>query len=122
MKHFISLEKAKTMTALYRKERGNVVTPEHAQKGTLSLSETFDAEPFRVILSKPDCTGLRIYYGMDDTHKIHAIIVGVNAKNEDILPVENTIGVVGAVTVNDTIIEDSYFCPPVCPVTSPLNS
>lgn len=122
MKHFISLEKAKTMTALYRRERGNVVNPEHAQKGTLALSETFDAEPFRVILTNPDCTGLRIYYGMDDTHKIHAIIVGVNAKNEDILPGETTIGAVGAATVDATIIEDGTWCPPICPVTSPLNS
>lgn len=128
MKHFISLEKAKTMTALYRREKDNVVANEHRGKGTLSLSETFDAECFRAVLSKPECTGIRIYYGMDDLLKVHAIVVGVNSNNEDILPLmQNTASTIDTtITVStdddDTgIIEEGISCPPGCPPPSALN-
>jgi hypothetical protein len=138
MKHFIPLEKAKQMTALYRKEK------EHKEKIILPLSETFDAEPFRTILNKPGCVSVRIYYGMDDEKRLHAIIVGVNDKNEDMLTdtqstkstlnstttttdnttVDSSSTTTGDVTdlVEDTIIEEGQSCPPVCPPTSPLNS
>ena len=127
MKHFISLDKAKKMTALYRKEKDNVVTKEHQEKKTLPLCETFDAEPFRIVLNKPGCVGIRIYYSMDDEKKIHLIIVGVNDKDEDILPdAQSTTNVLSDATTNtttdQTIIEDGIVCPPVCPPASPLNS
>ena len=124
MKHFISLDKAKKMTALYRKEKDNVVTKEHQEKKTLPLCETFDAEPFRIVLNKPGCLGIRIYYSMDDEKKIHLIIVGVNDKDEDILPDEqSTTNVLSdTATTNQTIIEDGQACPPICPPSSPLNS
>ena len=135
MKHFIPLEKAKKMTALYRKER------EHKEKIILPLSETFDAESFRTLLNKPGCVSVRIYYGMDDEKRLHAILVGVNDKNEDMLTIApNTTGTVDSAsgttagttgdssntTVNDVtedldIMEDGQSCPPICPPASPLN-
>lgn len=127
MKHFISLDKAKKMTALYRKEKDNVVHHEHTEKKILCLSETFDAESFRLVVNKTECTGVRIYFGMDDELKVHSIIVGVNAKNEDILP-DTGASVNLLSTASDTtddgdtgIIEEGQTCPPYCPPPSPLN-
>lgn len=127
MKHFISLDKAKKMTALYRKEKDNVVGREHMEKKILSLSETFDVAAFRLVVNKPECAGVRIYFGMDDDLKVHSIIVGVNANNEDILIGSDVTANVLS-TTNDTtddgdtgIIEDGALCPPICPPPSPLN-
>jgi hypothetical protein len=138
MKHFISLDKAKKMTALYRKEKDNIVTNEHKEKKTLPLCESFDAEPFRVLLNKQGCVGIRIYCGMDDEKKVHFIVVGINDKNEDILPDEQSTNLLSTAvsntttsdttstddttTTGDSIIEDGIPCPPSCPPPSPLNS
>ena len=55
---------------------------------------------------------MRIYYGMSDDLKIHAIGVGVNSKDEDILPTE---GIGAALTTTPVIVEDGSRCPDVCP-------
>jgi hypothetical protein len=55
---------------------------------------------------------------MDSELKVHAILVAVNDKNEDILPT----------AVNENVRDDAYYlwddaikCPPECPPNSPLN-
>ena len=127
MKHFITLDKAKKMTALYRKEKDNIVSEEHKEKKPFFLSETFDAEAFRLVVNKTECTGVRIYYGMDDELKVHSIIVGVNEKDEDILPETGaSVNILNTSTDptdnGDTgIIEEGVSCPPNCPPPSPLN-
>jgi hypothetical protein len=55
---------------------------------------------------------------MSDDLLIHAIAVGVNSNNEDILPAP------GASVASETdavIIEESIRCPDKCPPESPLN-
>ena len=78
MNHFISLDQAIQMTTLYRQQKENILSPEYRDKNILSICETFDAAPFLTVLAKPGCVSLRIYYGMSDDLKVHAIIVGVN--------------------------------------------
>lgn len=106
MNHFISLTQAKQMTALYRSQKENILSDSFKGKDILSISETFDSAPFLTVLNKPECKSLRIYFGMSDDLRIHAIIVGVNANNEEILEGEN-------------IIEDGIICPPICPPPPP---
>lgn len=102
--HFISLETAIAMTTRLRSHHNRV----------LPVSETFDRVAFDQLLSQPGCTQLRIYYGMDEAMQTHAIVVGVNEKNEDILPTtENPDGV---------IVEAGKLCPPFCAVSSLLNT
>ena len=122
MNHFISLDEAIKMTGLYRQHKENILSGEFKGKNILSFSETFDAEAFRTILSKKDCKSLRIYFGMSEDKKVHAIIVGVNENNEDMLPtVKPGPGSTANLAVGSEIIEQGQLCPPVCPAVSPLN-
>lgn len=119
MSHFISLDKAKKLTGKFRSERDKI------KKDSVPTCETFEAAPFLTVLNKPGCTGLRIYYGMDDEYKIHAIIVGVNDKNEDMLAVAQPVSTVTSLATDTTngdgdIIEEGQSCPPLCPPPGPL--
>jgi hypothetical protein len=122
MAHFITLEKAKKLTGKYRKEKSKI------QPERLPICETFDAAPFLTLLNKPGCVGLRIYFGMDDSYGVRAVIVGVNANDEDMITVPPPITSLSAPvegTVDDDdgshdIIEEGATCPPICPPDSPI--
>lgn len=111
--HRISLETAIEMTNRYRAQKERILMPELQGKNLLPVSETFDRAAFDRLLAQPGCTGLRIYYGMDETLQVHAIAVSVNDKNEDILPT--------AITPDGEIVEEGKVCPPYCATNSPLN-
>jgi hypothetical protein len=80
--------------------------------------------------------GVRIYYGMDDTLGLHAIIVGVDAQNRDILPAATTSTTLSSstlstatttedgVTTDETgiILDEGIRCPPTCPPPSDMNT
>ena len=116
MNHFISLQKAVEMTTRYRAEKENVLAPAYKGQNLIAKCETFDRDAFDTLLSNPGCVSIRVYYGMDDNLKVHAIVVGVNAKNEDILP-----GTQNALDSGGEIVEESRRCPDDCPPPSPLN-
>lgn len=116
MSQFISLPQAVDMTTLYRNMRETILAPEYKGQNILALNETFDRNIFDTLLAKNGCTGIRIYYGMDVSQKVHAIVVAVNANNEDILPVG--AAVTGG---NDDIGDEAQRCPDDCPPPSPLN-
>lgn len=134
--HRIPLDKAKKMTKFFRDHRGQNNIP--GQLGTIvPISETFDRAGFDALLAQPGCVGVRIYYGMDDTLGLHAIIVGVDAQNRDILPTGTTTtsrtttsSELGATTTTEggtteeetgIILDDGLRCPPTCPPASDLN-
>lgn len=120
--HIISLDKAKTMTAAYRANRDTILSPENQGQDILPLSETFNRSAFDQLLDTPSCAGLRLYYGMDENRKIHAIIVAVNELNDDLLPSSSNESGVTA-TDEPVIIEEGQRCPPICPEKdSALNS
>ena len=108
--HFISLSKAVDMTTLYRSDKETILATNFQNQNILPLSETFNRDAIDTLLAKEGCEGLRIYYGMDENLKVHAIIVAVNEDNEDILPssTENNL------TEND-IVEEGQRCPDLCP-------
>lgn len=114
--HFISLQKAVEMTEKFSENRETVFGPEFKGRDILPFSETFNRQAIDQLLSAADCAGMRICYGMDEDLKIHAILVAVNAANEDLLPSETTL-------VKDdgkVIIEEGQRCPDLCPPSSPL--
>jgi hypothetical protein len=113
--HDISLAEAIEMTARFRDNRNSILGETYQEQNILPICETFSKSAIEDVLSQDGCEGFRIYYGMDENLKIHAILVGVNDENEDILPseIEETGGV---------ILEDGQRCPPSCPPASPLNS
>ena len=121
--HAIPLDQAKEMTATYRGNKEIILAPEFQDKDILPLSETFNRAAFDQLLSTPGCAGIRIYYGMGEGLKIHAIAVAVNEANEDILPDPAVQGIAGESSDEPVIIEEGQRCPPICPEKkSVLNS
>jgi hypothetical protein len=104
------------MTASYRTNRDIILDSENQNLELLPLSETFEAAAFNAVLNQDGCKGIRIYYGMNADLQVHAIIVGVNANNEDLLPEDSTT------TEDSNIIDEGIRCPPRCPPSSVLNS
>ena len=115
---FIPLSEAVEMTTRYRQNKDQVINPEYAHQDILAICDKFDRSIFETLISKTNCSAIRIYYGMDETLKIHPIVVAVNENDEDILPVS---GLSSTLDSDDTG-EDSLRCPPWCPPPSPLNS
>lgn len=113
---FISLEKAIEMTTRYRENRNAVTNPIYAGKDILPLSDRLNANVFQTLLSKPGCTYIRIYYGMDENLQVRPIVVAVNEKDQDILSSNANLD-----GESDDVGDDSLRCPPQCPPPSPLN-
>jgi hypothetical protein len=114
MSHFITLLEAKTLTADHRANREKVLDAQYQGIDMLPLCETFNRADIDLILGQSGCESLRIYYGMDTNMKIHAVIVGVNGQNEDMIPTNEN-------TANEQIAEKSIRCPTSCPPASALN-
>ncbi|MGN6400136.1 MAG: hypothetical protein ACTHMD_06780 [Flavisolibacter sp.] len=118
MNHLITLTEASEMTAFYRQNREGILAALYQGQNVLPISETFDREDFDALLGQAGCTGVRIYYGMDADYKVHAVIVGVTAANEDLLPSTGA----SLVSEEDIILEKGSRCPDICAEVSPLNT
>lgn len=146
LSHRITIEKARHMIGRFKDQKEKILKNEHAGKNILPVCETFNRQAIDKLLTQPGCIGVRIYYSMDEALRVHAILVGVNSNNEDILPktasattsearvtfsLDNTTT---PGTDNDQgedddeednevlIVEDGVGCPPSCPPSSPLNT
>ncbi len=108
--NLITLAQAVTMTSRYRENRNTILKEEYQGNNLLLTCETFDRQSFDDVLGQDGCVKVRVYFGMDEKLQVKAIIVGVNAMDEDIL-----------VTNDEKIVEDGSMCPTMCPPPSPLN-
>jgi hypothetical protein len=120
MNNVISLEEAIAMTTLFRKQLENLLNPVFSGKNILPICETFDRDVFDKILSQTGCVKLRIYSGLSPDLMRKSIIVGVNEKDEDMLPSSE---VLSATDGDDGYLigEEGQTCPPYCPPRSPIN-
>lgn len=116
--HLISLQKAVEMTTRYRREKETILASQYQEQNILPNSETFNRAGIEKLLAETNCAGIRIYYGMDETLKSHAILVGVNKANEDILPLSSN----SLSGTDEPILEEGQRCPDICPPKSPLNT
>jgi hypothetical protein len=114
--HFITPTAAAAMIAAYNADQETILAVAYKNQGILASSETFNRHAFDELLARQGCAALRIYYGMDASLRVHAIVVGVNASNEDILPPANA-----ETEPADYIIETGQRCPDICPPASPIN-
>ena len=110
MSQFISLQQGVEMTTLFRENREGVLAEEFQGRDLLPKSESIERELIEELLAQDGCTGIRIYYGMSEDNKIHALLVGYDANDEDILMAEDP-----------KIIEQNSRCPADCPPASELN-
>lgn len=76
-----------------------------------TVAHYFGFEIIQKILREPGCVGLRIYYGIDDKGAKQLMIVGADAKGNNLLP--------SSVELKDgddnTIADNSMPCPVFCP-------
>ena len=114
----ISLQAGIDMTTLYRQEKENILATDYKDQNILPISETFDRDAVDAVMQQEGCVALRIYYGMTEDFLVHAILVGVNADNEDILPSTSNLT---SSTDGDILAEQGIRCPPDCAPASPLN-
>jgi len=123
MSHFISLDEATKMTAEFRHKRKDLLDPKlkDSDKKVLPTCESFDRSAIEAILKQPDCRGIRIYYGLKNGAEVHAIIVGYDKEDRDILPSTAQERTEGS-TEEGEILEKSTRCPDSCPPPSILNS
>ena len=116
--HLITLQAAEALTATFRTNRETILATAYQNKNVLPLSETFNVSDIQALLAQTGCAAIRVYYGMKDDDTVHAVIVAVNAANEDIIfPGQNTL-----LSEENIIIEEGQRCPVICPPDSPLNS
>ena len=115
--HLIPLERAIEMTRRYRENKDRVIADEFKKQDILPISETFNKEAFTSLFANPLCKAIRICYGMSEDLQTHAIIVGVNEEDQDMLPVEGLVG-----DTEDPLLENGIRCPPNCPTISDLNT
>ena len=123
----------------YLVERNNILEPQYKGQDVLAICETFNRADIDAVLRQRDCVAIRIYYGMDTTNQVHAIIVGVNSNDEDIVPSNGSAtssvasagvaGGGGSEGVNQVLEEDGGIilemarrCPTDCPPSSSLKS
>ena len=116
--HIISLQHAAKMTARFRQHHEDILAPAYKKQNIIPNSETFNRHDIEKILAEDNCAAVRIYYSMDESLKVHAILVGVNDSNEDILPPQSN----QPQSTAPVIAEEGQRCPDICPEKSPLNS
>ena len=121
--HRILLAKAKEMTLRYREHKDSILKDEWAGKNILPVCETFTKESFDSFFSNPQCKGIRLYYGMSNDMQVHAIIVGVDDQDRDMLPKDgSSLLRAGSDSDEDPpILEEGQRCPEECPPPSDLN-
>ena len=73
------------MTTLYRAQMDTILADEYKGQDILAKSELFSKEQVEKLLANPGCSQLRVYYGMSQDLKVHALLVGVNDRGEDML-------------------------------------
>ena len=108
MSKMIELERAVTMRNLY-KEAKEAILAEGISKDILPQAELFDKQHVLDLLNQNNCTGLRVYYSMDETQNFHLLLVGVDTEGEDIIH-----------SNDPQILDEGIKCPPTCPVNSEL--
>jgi hypothetical protein len=115
--HLIPLNQAIEMTTRYRENKDAILATDYKSQNILSICETFNKDEFQIYLLKTEVVAFRIYFGMSEDLRIHAILVGVDKDGKDILP-SNTSNVNLA---DGEIFEDGLMCPTYCPPPSLLN-
>lgn len=91
----ITLEQGAAMTKNYRKANPDAIK-----------AHFFGKDILNDILNQSGCTGIRMYYGIDDAGAKQLVLVGVDANEND---------------MTELVADLSFICPNVCDSNSALN-
>jgi hypothetical protein len=94
--HVVSLTNAQAYIQHYR---NNPVAP-------TNKAVYFERNIYDKILAQPGCVGIRQYFAQDGTAGVTLVLVGVDAKGNDL--------------INGIIGEAAALCPPLCPSDTKL--
>lgn len=106
----ISKAKARKWVDNYKKK--------HSKDENFLSSMLFDKKIVMSMLNEDKCEGLRVYNALDDEGKIHFVLVGADAKGNNILPTGDEYM---AKTIDEgdggdpILINDGDPCPDDCP-------
>jgi hypothetical protein len=100
--HRISLSDAAALTRRYQDQAGKAAG-EEVPKCALFLRKLIDE-----MMAQPGCSGIRVYYGRTLTDEDTLVLVGVDQKGDDM--------------AEGTLLEDPFFCPPICGGGNALNT
>lgn len=111
---------ARVSGSIYDGLAGDPITRETAKKWTANYTSKnpgtirghyFGNEIIQQILNQTNCSGIRIYYALDDKGGKQLLLVGVDYAGNDLLPAEgNTLDGSGNI-----IADASFPCPDYCP-------
>lgn len=103
------------MTTAFRENKDKILLDEYKGKHLIANAETFDKAAIDKLLSQKGSEKVRIYYGMDESLQVHAILVGVDAEGRDQLPLNESTS-----DEDPVIVDVGQRCPPEC-AESPMN-
>jgi hypothetical protein len=92
--HRISLDEAAEQTRRFRESRVDAAM--------------FLRDDVQALLAQPECRGVRIYFGRNKEGRDSLVLVGVNEKGDD-LP-------------DGVVLNEAFWCPPICSSSNRLNS
>ena len=83
------------------------------------------AEGLLAVLKQPGCVGIRYYHGLSAEGQYRIVLVGVDARGNDITapttaPQSARAATASAGTGAAILLDHHFPCPPYCPVGSPL--
>jgi hypothetical protein len=113
----ITIAAATDMISVYKTDRPNMLVAGWPNE-TLPLNITFEKDEIQALLDQDGCVKMRVYFGLKpieteqgEDKGIDLVLVGVDEKDEDIIPNQDYI-----------LIDQGQRCPSVCPPQSIINS
>jgi hypothetical protein len=112
--NFITLARFQEMKQLYGQNVELILDPAFRNQNILVTSETFNPDIIDAITNVTGYAGFRIYYGMSDDLKVHAMLIATDANGNDILPNDSSAKFAPSGGGAGVAGEDAQRCPPAC--------
>jgi hypothetical protein len=129
-RHVISVSKAVELTKRYRQGKIELLrqlrSPDYLDKSfSMPEAEMFNRDAIALLLNQKGAKGMRIYVGQDDKGLIRFVLVGVDAKGEDIIGKRDTLKRMAYTASSEgssaIILEVGQRCPTLCSTLSTVN-
>ena len=110
MENLLPFTDAKSMVKTYLENKSTVLKPEYLERNVLSNTITYGVEAFKNLVNNPNCSQIRMYFGMNDQLEITGIFVGVDSEGNEIL-IQNQANIDDN---TEYALDEGLRCPPTC--------